>query len=162
VDRNPFLYYRIKADAERVVERSPVPWTILRATQFHDLILALVRALDRAPFAVPVPKGFLFQPIDPGEVADRLVTLALAGPAGRVPDVAGPEIRTLADLTRAYLTATGGAKRIIEVPLPGKVARSFRAGAQVAPQLAWGTITWEESLRRELVPATDDALRAGR
>jgi uncharacterized protein YbjT (DUF2867 family) len=40
VDRNPYFpYYRVKLDAERVIERSPVPWTILRATQFHDLVL---------------------------------------------------------------------------------------------------------------------------
>lgn len=66
VDRNPFPYYRMKLAAERVVERSPVPWTILRATQFHDLILAMVSALGRAPLVAPIPKGFLFQPVEVG------------------------------------------------------------------------------------------------
>jgi uncharacterized protein YbjT (DUF2867 family) len=50
VDRNPhFPYYRAKLDAESVVERSPVPWTILRATQFHELLLGAGRFLDRLP-----------------------------------------------------------------------------------------------------------------
>ena len=61
---------------------------------------------------MPVPKRFLLQPIDIGEVADRLVELALADPAGRVPDVGGPEVRTLAELARAYLGATGRRRRV--------------------------------------------------
>ncbi|HZB82553.1 MAG TPA: NAD(P)H-binding protein [Rubrobacteraceae bacterium] len=33
VDRNPrYFYYCVKRGTEKVVERSPVPWTILRAT----------------------------------------------------------------------------------------------------------------------------------
>ncbi len=152
VDRNPFVYYRIKRDAESVVERSGVPWTILRATQFHDLILMIASTLSRTSLVAPVPKGFLFQPIDAGEVADLLVELALSDPAGRVPDVGGPEVRTLADLVRAYLRATGSAKKVLELPLPGKAARAFREGAQVAPSTALGTLTWEEFLRTRFVP----------
>ena len=89
VDRNPYFpYYRVKLDAERVIERSAVPWTILRATQFHDLVLMALRFLDRLPAVMPIPRGFRLQPIDVGEVASRLI--ALAEPAGRVPDVGGP------------------------------------------------------------------------
>src|SRR3712207_5750624 len=59
VDRNPYFpYYRMKLEAERIVERSSVPWTILRATQFHDFVLRSIRSLDRLPI-MPVPKGFL-------------------------------------------------------------------------------------------------------
>ena len=95
VERAPaYPYYRIKQDTERVVENSPVPYTILRATQFHDLILKAIQLLDRSPVML-VPEGFLGQPIDPGEVAERLVELALSGPVGRVPDVGGPEVMTL-------------------------------------------------------------------
>jgi uncharacterized protein YbjT (DUF2867 family) len=101
VDRNPYYpYFRVKLDAESVVERSPVPWTILRATQFHDLVLKALRLLDRLPAVMPIPGGVLFQPIDVGEVADRLVELALSPPAGRVPDVGGPEVLTFAELAR--------------------------------------------------------------
>jgi hypothetical protein len=41
---------------------------------------------------IPVPSGFRFQPVDSGEVADRLVELALDSPAGPVPDMAGPKV----------------------------------------------------------------------
>ena len=85
VDRNPYFpYYRMKCEAERVIERSGVPWTILRATQFHELALRMIQFLERLP-VVTMPKGFLLQPIDIGEVAGRLVELALSAPAGRVP-----------------------------------------------------------------------------
>jgi hypothetical protein len=65
-----------------MVERSPVPWTILRATQFHEFVLMQIRFLDRLPVLL-APRGFLLQPIDIGEVAGRLTELALAEPAGR-------------------------------------------------------------------------------
>ncbi len=146
VDRNPYYpYYRVKLDAERLIERSPVPWTILRATQFHEFVLRGMRLIQRLPVAV-VPKGFLLQPIDVGEVADRLVELALAAPAGRVPDVGGPEVRTMAELADAYFQIVGR-RRILELPLPGKFARALRGGAQVCPENAYGKIHWEDFLR---------------
>jgi len=149
LERVTLSYYREKLDAERLVERSGLPWTILRSTQFHEFALSMVRAQNRVPFVAPVPKGWLFQPIDTGEVASRLVELALGLPSGRVPDIAGPEVRTLASLTRAYLSAMGSKKGVVEFPLPGKVARAFREGAQAAPASAWGDITWEEFLERQ-------------
>lgn len=91
------------------------------------------------------------QPIDTGEVADRLVGIALYGPAGRAPDTGGPEVRTLADLAGAYLEATGQSKRVVEVPVPGKAARAFRDGAHTTGfGSAWGTVTWEGFLRERL------------
>ncbi|HET7269554.1 MAG TPA: NAD(P)H-binding protein, partial [Rubrobacter sp.] len=144
-----YPYYRIKLETERVVESSPVPYTILRATQFHDLVLMAMRFLNRFP-VMPIPKGFLGQPIDAGEVAGRMVEIALSGPAGRVPDIGGPEVRTMADAARAYLEITGRRRRILEVPFPGKTARAFREGALVCPDRAYGKIRWEGFLRSEM------------
>ena len=99
-----------------------------------------------------VPRGFLLQPIDIGEVADRLVELALSEPAGCVPGIGGPEVRALADLARSYLKATGRRRRVIEVPVPGKAARALRAGALLAPDETYGEIRWEEFLDGTLRP----------
>ncbi len=141
-----YPYYRIKLDTERVVEGSPVPYTILRATQFYDLVLMAMRFLDRLPVMM-IPRGFLGQPIDAGEVAGRLVELALSGPSGRAPDIGGPEARTLADAARGYLLVKGSRKRIFEVSVPGKTARAFREGALVCLDRAYGKIRWEAFLR---------------
>jgi uncharacterized protein YbjT (DUF2867 family) len=151
VERNPYFpYYRAKLDAERVVERSPVPWTILRATQFHDLVLMVLRFLDRLPAVMPIPRGFRLQPMDAGEAASRLVEFALSGPAGRVPDVGGPEVLASTELARAYLEASGRNKRLVGVPLPGKAARAVREGAQLCPDKRYGTDSWEEFLREKI------------
>jgi uncharacterized protein YbjT (DUF2867 family) len=155
VDRNPYFpYYRMKLEVERVIESSPVPWTILRATQFHEFVLRIVQLLDRIPLMM-TPRGFLLQPIDIGEVADRLVELALADPAGRVPDVGGPEVRTMAELARAYFGVVGRSRRVVEVPLPGKTARAIRGGAQLCPERRYGKIRWGEFLRQTVRPPKD-------
>jgi uncharacterized protein YbjT (DUF2867 family) len=141
-----YPYYRIKLETERVVESSLVPDTILRATQFYDLVLMAMRFLDRLP-GMAVPRGFLGQPIDAGEVAGRLVDLALSGPAGRVPDIGGPEVKTLAEAARGYLRVKGSRRSIFEILVPGKTARAFREGALVCPDQAYGKIRWEDFLR---------------
>src|SRR5256886_8338026 len=89
VDRAMFGYFASKLAAERVVVDSGLPWTTLRATQFHDLILLVAQQMAKLP-VIPVPAGFRFQPVDAGEVADRLVGLALRAPAGLAPRLAGP------------------------------------------------------------------------
>jgi len=138
-----------KLETERVVESFPVPHTILRATQFYDLVLMAMRFLDRLP-VMAIPRGFLGQPIDAGEVAGRLVELALCEPAGRVPDIGGPEVRMLDAAARAYLEITRRRRRIFELPVPGKTARAFREGALVRPDRAYGKIRWEDFLRSEM------------
>lgn len=154
VDRNPFYpYYRIKREVEQMIEQSSIPWTILRATQFHEFVLTLIQLLDRLPIMV-MPKGFLLQPMAVQEVGDRLVELALSAPAGHVSDIGGPEVWTATDLARAYFNATGRQRRIVEIPIPGKMAQAFRAGAQLCPDQKYGQMRWVEFLEQELAVNT--------
>jgi uncharacterized protein YbjT (DUF2867 family) len=145
LDRAMFGYFGAKLAAERVVAGSGLPWTTLRATQFHDLVYLTVSQLGRLPVA-PVPAAIRFQPIDPGEVAERLVELALGPPSGLVPDLGGPRASTLADLLRAYLRAAHRRRPILPVHVPGRAGRALRAGANLAPDRAVGRRTWEEFL----------------
>lgn len=145
VDRIPLGYYRSKLATERVIAGSGLPWTTLRATQFHDLVLMAAGRLARLP-VVPVPAGFRFQPIDADDVAERLVDLAAAGPAGRVADLGGPQVYGAAELVRGYLRATRRPRRVLPVRLPGRTARAFRTGANLAPDHAEGRRTWEDFL----------------
>jgi uncharacterized protein YbjT (DUF2867 family) len=145
VDRAMFGYFASKLAAERVVADSGLPWTTLRATQFHDLTLKTARQMTRLP-VIPVPAGFRFQPVDADEVAARLVELALGTPAGLVPDMAGPRVYEMAELLRGYLRARRTHRLIVPVRLPGKAARAFRDGANLAPERAVGRRTWEEFL----------------
>jgi len=145
VDRAMFGYFGFKLAAERAVAGSGLPWTMLRATQFHDLSLLVAQQMAKLP-VIPVPAGTRFQPVDTGEVADRLAELALGPPAGLVPDMAGPEVSSMADLIRGYLRARGKRRPLVPVWLPGKAARAVRAGANLAPGRAVGSRTWAEFL----------------
>jgi uncharacterized protein YbjT (DUF2867 family) len=149
VDRAMFGYFAAKLAAERVVADSGLPWTTLRATQFHDAILKTARGMAKLP-VVPIPAGFRFQPIDTSEVADRLVELALGPPAGRVPDIAGPHAHEMAELVRGYLRASHKHRPLLPIRFPGKAARAVRAGATLAPDRAVGRRTWEEFLADQL------------
>ena len=149
VDRAMFGYFGSKLASERVVAGSGLPWTTLRATQFHDLILMVARALAKLPI-IPVPAGSRFQPVDTDEVAARLVELALGEPAGLVPDLAGPHVYSTTDLIRGYLRATHRRRPILPVWLPGRAARAVRAGATLAPEHAIGKRTWEEFLAEQV------------
>jgi uncharacterized protein YbjT (DUF2867 family) len=164
VDRAMFGYVASKLAAEGVVADSGLPWTTLRATQFHDLMWTTAGQLAKLP-VIPVPRGFRVQPVDAGEVADRLVDLALGAPSGLVPDIAGPKVYTMAELVRDYLRARGKHRLIVPVPLPGKAARAFKAGANLSPDRAVGRRTWEEFLvdRSSSCESKEDerALRAG-
>jgi uncharacterized protein YbjT (DUF2867 family) len=158
IDRAVFGYYESKLKAERIVADSGVPWTTLRATQFHQSMLLLVQQMAKFP-VMPVPAGWRFQPIDATEVADRLVELALGTPSGLVPDLAGPRIYEMAELVRSYLQATGKHRIILPVSLPGKANRVFRGGANLAPDRAVGRRTWEDFLA--IHPSFDFALFPG-
>ncbi|GAA1565313.1 NAD(P)H-binding protein [Kribbella sancticallisti] len=144
-EHDSFAYFAFKRGAEQVIADSGLPWTTVRATQFHDLVLTLAQALGKLP-VVPVPAGFRVQPIDTRDVAARLVELAQGEPSGLVPDIAGPKIYDLKDLVRSYLKATNRRRLLVPLFLPGKAAKSFRAGINLAPTQAVGRHTWEDFL----------------
>jgi uncharacterized protein YbjT (DUF2867 family) len=156
IDRMMFGYFAAKEAAERVVASSGLPWTTLRATQFFDTFLKVAQQMARLP-VIPVAAGFRFQPIDTAEVAERLVELALAEPAGLVPDMAGPNVHGMAELIRAYLHAAHRTRPFLAVPLPGAAARAIRLGANLSPERAVGKRTWERFLADRLQRPTHSA-----
>ncbi|WP_404785846.1 hypothetical protein [Altericista sp. CCNU0014] len=93
-----------------------------------------------------MPKGFLLQPIQAREVANRVAELALSAPAGRVTDIGGPEVWTAAELAKTYFQAIGRNRSVIEIPIPGKVAQVFRAGVHLCADQKYGNVRWKEFL----------------
>jgi len=144
-DRAMYGYFASKRAAELIVAESGIPWTTLRATQFHELLLTVAQMMGRLPL-VPLPSGLRFQPVAADEVAARMAELALGAPAGLVPDVAGPEIHTGRELLRSWLRAHGKHRPIVPFRQPGGAARAFRGGANLAPERAVGRKTWAEAL----------------
>jgi uncharacterized protein YbjT (DUF2867 family) len=149
VDRAMFGYIEAKREAEKIIAESGIPWTTLRATQFHDLMLTTAQQLAKLP-VVPVPSGTRVQPVDAAEVAEQLVELALGEPRGLVPDLAGPHIYVMADVIRSYFRAVGKRRPIMPMRMPGRAAAAFRGGANLAPDRAVGVRTWEDFLAATL------------
>jgi len=76
----------------------------------------------------------------------RLVELTLGKPAGLVPDIAGPRVYAFAQLVRDYLRASCKRRLMVEVRIPGRAARAFRAGANLSPERTVGHRTWDDFL----------------
>ncbi|MFC4555293.1 SDR family oxidoreductase [Georgenia faecalis] len=141
-DRMPLGYFRAKEGAERAVRESGVPVTILRAAQFHDLVLRTVGAMARLPL-VPVPRDLRVEPVEAAEVAARLAELALGPPRGRVPDLVGPEVLGAPEILASLLEARRTRRPTVTVPLPGAAGRAYRRGLNLAGADAQrGRRTW--------------------
>jgi len=129
-ERVPMGYYRVKVDQEQVISAGAVPWTLVRATQFHELVDMALTAAARWR-VLPIPAARL-QTIASAEVARVVADVAEQAPGrGRI-QVAGPEVLTMAGLARTWQSATGTRAARVPVPVPGKLGRALRAGALTA------------------------------
>jgi uncharacterized protein YbjT (DUF2867 family) len=149
VDRVPLGYYRAKLATEQLIQDSGMPWTILRTTQFHDLVLMFLIVLTTGPFAL-TPRGFRSQPVDVGEVAARMTSLLLGSPAGRVSDFGGPRVESFEETFPLFLALTRRRRLVLPLPVRGRVAAAFRAGGNLLSDGERGTRTFEEYLRSRL------------
>lgn len=147
IDQVPMSYYRVKLDQERAVEGGPLPWTILRATQFHQLLDSTFAAAAR--FGVRPSGGAQIQPIDPRVVAARLADAALAGPAGRLPDLGGPKVATLGELSATWARVRGKQRLPLHIPSWGKMAKAAANGALCVPSAPGPGEDFEEWLRHD-------------
>jgi uncharacterized protein YbjT (DUF2867 family) len=161
IDRINFKYYHHKLAVEEIVEASGMPYTIVRITQFHDLIDKILTMLVRFPIAF-VDTGWKLQLIDEDEAAQRLLEVIAAGPSRRVEDTTGPEIRMMSDFTRAWLAARDKKALIIPVPFPGGLAAGLRKGLTTTPGRSYGHITWEQWLAKKYGTAANTQTSAQR
>jgi uncharacterized protein YbjT (DUF2867 family) len=144
IDDIPLGYYRDKVVIEGLVRESGLPYTVLRATQFHSFVESMFTAQRRSP--VVLAPAFPLQPIAVDAVAERLVELACSAPAGRVADIGGPEQRSLSDLARLWADAAGTRRPVVPLSLPGKLFAAYRAGSALVPGPAHGRQTFADHL----------------
>lgn len=145
-DEIPFTYYKQKIAVERDLERSSVPHTILRTTQYHEFAALLADRLSKT-YVTIVPKRVRFQSLDSAVAARRLAELAAGPPRGRVEDLGGPEALLLSDLVEQYLTATGRRRPVLALPMFGAAYRGYVAGKNLTPAHAdHSGRTWHEWL----------------
>ena len=142
IDEIPFRYYRRKLACEELVSASAVPSTILRATQFHELLAFVLTAVERWPVAL-LPAGFRFQTVAAAEVAARVVELVDGPPAGRADDLGGPEVLDLSAMVGRWQATRRRPRRVAWVPMPGRVGAAFREGRNTCPGHRDGHETWD-------------------
>jgi len=146
IDRVPMSYYKLKLRQEQAIAAGPLPWSVLRAAQFHSLLDGMLTAAAR--LRLRLTGSALVQPVDEAIVAARLADAVHADPAGMLPEVAGPEVLSASELSRAWQRANPRALLPLPLPLLGRAGRALREGALTNPDAAAGGPTFAEWLAR--------------
>jgi uncharacterized protein YbjT (DUF2867 family) len=148
IDDVPYPYYRHKLAAEAVMRENIVPWSILRATQFHTFMEFILGGFSKLPRVTILPFKWQFQPVDTHDVAARLVEVVAGEPKGMLADFGGPEVRDFKGIAESWLQARGLKKRLVNIEPPVKASRLVAGGRLTCPAHKDGTITFEQYLER--------------
>jgi hypothetical protein len=159
-DRVAYGYYMGKRRQEELVLAGQVPGSVLRTSQFHEFAGQL---LDRVRGPVALAPRMLSQPLAGAEAAAALVGLALAGPAGLAPELAGPQELQMVDMVRRVARARGLRRPVLGIRLPGAAGAAMAGGGQLpsgpGPR---GVQTFAEWLAADTEQRQRGAERAGR
>ena len=104
-------YFRAKMAQEKQIKASPIPYTIVRSTQFFEFVGGIAQSATEGQ-TVRLPQ-VLMQPIVSDDVAAFMADAALAEPLNGTVEIAGPEPIRQDDLVRQFLSATGDARTVI-------------------------------------------------
>src|SRR6187401_571773 len=107
-------YFRAKMAQENLIKASPIPYTIVRATQFFEFVGGIAQAATEGQ-TVRLPP-VLMQPIVSDDVAAVMADVALTEPLNGTFDLAGPESIRQDELVRKFLNATGDARKAVTDP----------------------------------------------
>jgi uncharacterized protein YbjT (DUF2867 family) len=144
----PFKYYRHKCEAEELLKKSSVPYTITRATQFHSFVDHLL--LSKPLFnRYIIPGDIKFQSVDTGEFANHLIGLIDMGPQGEIDDFGGPEIMTLREMAELKIMINNEPNKVTSLSLPGNLYKALLNGKNTNHHQRIGKVTFEEFLRNK-------------
>jgi uncharacterized protein YbjT (DUF2867 family) len=138
-------YYKAKTRQEELIRSSDLPWSLLKATQFHEFLDGIFRSSAR--LAVLPAGETRLQPVAAADVGSRLCQIALSDPVGGETRLVGPEISTLGELAASWKAATASRGIRLPLPLPGRTGRELRQGALTdpgAPSAGPGFARWLE------------------
>jgi len=144
IDDIPTPYYQAKLAQEKVAAAGLPPTTILRATQVMESAPQVATRTTFGPLVL-VP-DWPVQPVAAADVAEALADVAEAPPAGRAPDLGGPDIVRPPDLVRSTLAARGTSDRVVRVAFPGRAGRVMWGGGLLVHEGRSGKTTLAEYL----------------
>ncbi|PLT31621.1 SDR family oxidoreductase [Peribacillus deserti] len=144
IESMPMAYYQSKLEAERLIKVSGLPYTILRATQFHSFIDQLFRALTKFPLSV-LPAPLRCQSVDVDEVASFLVKVCQSPPQGHVDDFGGPEILTFKEMYAIWKQYRQPKSLLLPVSyVPNSLFKAIKDGKNTNGEQKRGMVTWEQ------------------
>jgi uncharacterized protein YbjT (DUF2867 family) len=142
VDRIPYWYYEYKLACERLVERAAVPFTILRATQFHELAESRLRRLER--LRIPAaPLGIRAQLVAARDTAEAAVAALERDPLGRI-DFGGPEVLGGREVLATWRKYRGEPRFVVPLAPIRNPWRGYARGLNTTPDHAYGRQTWRD------------------
>ena len=103
-------YFRAKMAQEKLIQASPIPYTIVRATQFFEFVGGIAQSATEGQ-TVRLPP-VLMQPIASDDVAAALADVAINAPANGTIELAGPEPIRQDELVRRFLSANKDARKV--------------------------------------------------
>ena len=145
IDDFPLGYYRVKVEQEALVKGGEIPFSIVRATQFHSFVAFNFAAMAR--FGLLPRIRAPLQPVDVDDVAGVIAEAVAGAPTGATATVTGPEIRPISDLARAWKERKGSRALPVPMPLIGGAGKALAAGALTAAEPdRRGSVTFEQAL----------------
>ncbi|GGL02995.1 LysR family transcriptional regulator [Sphaerisporangium melleum] len=147
VDLVPDLvYYRAKVLEEDILKAGPVPYSIVRATQFFEFI-DTVMSWNADEHTVRLP-GTLMQPIAADDVARVVADVSVGAPLYGTRDIAGPEVIPLDELGRIILAARGDRRTVVTDDSAGMYAAAQGDTLLAKDGAVIATTTYREWLAR--------------
>ena len=114
IDRTDNGYFRAKAAQEKLIEKSGIPYTVVRATQFLEFSGGIADSSVIGD-TVRLPP-IAFQPISVDDVAPMVADVALAAPRNGIVEIAGPERAPFHEIIGRYLKAVGDPREVVSDP----------------------------------------------
>lgn len=158
IDDTDHPYYVMKLKVEQLIAGSGVPFSILRATQFHEYVVDFIKSLTATDKEIKVPTGLKFQTIAVPELAEIFLRMLSSKATGEIAYIGGPEVKGLEDMTAGYLTAIRSQQEILLVEASQPREFRFRTGANLVPYAKYGLITWARFLEA-LKPKPENILK---
>ena len=107
-------YFRAKSAQEKLIENSPIPFSVVRATQFFEFVPSMADAATYCSTVRFAP--VLFQPIAGDDVAQAVGRIATGSPLNGKAEVAGPDQAQLDEFFRSVLAEHGDPRTVITDP----------------------------------------------
>jgi uncharacterized protein YbjT (DUF2867 family) len=145
------FYFRAKAAQEDIIKGAGIPFTIVRSTQFFELVDRLLHTSDHGD-AIILPPA-LMQPIAADDVADALAGFAVAPPLNGMIEAAGPEPICLNEVARLMLSAQADPRPVIVDPHARYFGAEIRDRRLMPGPAPWmGPTTFADWLRHSITP----------